>query len=128
MTNFDKYFRKILDGDVLAEGIETNQVIPPSIAATDAVANESIGTSKYDIASKLAVEGLDDFTGVMPAAIQKKVFGANLFGGKTLRIDTSNQGKVKVRFKVAFGQDVNVSEFSFEEIADAVNAGRPLRF
>ncbi len=77
--------------------------------------------SKYEIAAAIALEGKDNYTGVMPAAEQRAIFGRAIFGRKSIKIDNRNQGTVKVRQSVAFGHDCNVVEFSFEQIAELAN-------
>lgn len=76
---------------------------------------------KYEIASRVAIENLDGFSGVLPADVQRKVFGRNIFGKKRIKIDTSNQGKVTGSFKVAFGTDFVTFSFTFDKIADLAN-------
>lgn len=78
-------------------------------------------TDKYEIAANIGVAGLENFHGVMDAKTQRQIFGANIFGKKTIRIDATGQGKVTGSFKVAFGQDFNTFNFSFEEIAKIAN-------
>ena len=79
-------------------------------------------SSGAKIADKVAAEGLDGFKGVMPSAMQKKIFGKPLFGKKWLKVDAAKR-MVTGSFKVAFGQDYNTFEFSFDKIADLVRTG-----
>lgn len=83
---------------------------------------------KYQIAANAAFTGLDGFEGRLSAAKQRNIFGACLFGRKTIKIDASNQGRVTGGYSVCFGTDWSTFEFSFTEIAEAVNGGRKLSF
>jgi hypothetical protein len=85
-------------------------------------------TDKYQIAANVALAGLDGFEGRLPAKRQREVFGANLFGKKTIKIDASSQGKVAGWFSVCFGTDHAAFEFSFEQIAQAVNSDYGVNF
>lgn len=83
---------------------------------------------KYEIAARIEIEEMDGFTGKMPAAQQKKIFGGYIFGKKTIAIDATNQGQVSGSFKVGFGEDANHFRFSFDQIANAVNGTYNLSF
>jgi hypothetical protein len=85
-------------------------------------------TDKYEIAARAHLAGLDGRWLRLPAAQQRAIFGANLFGKKKILIDTDNQGVVHYAFSVCFGTDWATGEYSFEEIARQVNEGRPLTF
>jgi hypothetical protein len=76
---------------------------------------------KYEIAARVVAEKLDGFTGVLPAEVQRRVFGRNIFGKKRIKIDASNQGSVKGSFKVAFGTDFVTFDFPFDKIAKLAN-------
>jgi hypothetical protein len=73
--------------------------------------------TKYDIAANLTLAGLDGFTGVLSAVIQRQMFGFSAYGRKTIRIDCSGQGNVSGKFRVCFGADSSVFSHSFDEIA-----------
>jgi len=75
--------------------------------------------NKYEIAAQIEINGLDGFTGVLSATIQKEVFGGAWFGKKTIAIDASNQGMVTGRYTAPITRDVVPFEFSFEQIANA---------
>ena len=83
---------------------------------------------KYNIAENITRFGFDYFCGNMSAKIQREVFGAYLFGKKYILIDMKDCGRVSGTFKTAFGQDWNSFDFSFDQIAEAVNSGRKLSF
>ena len=80
-----------------------------------------MSVSKYDIAANVAVAGLDGFSGRLPAAKQREVFGRNVFGKKTITIDASGQGRVHGVYSVCFGTDIAFFDTSFEEIARLAN-------
>ena len=85
--------------------------------------------TKYDIAANVALESLEGFEGRINASVQKRVFGRNIFGKKTVHIDATNQGRVFGTFKVCFGTDSVGFDFSFDQIADlANNPGKPVMF
>jgi hypothetical protein len=77
--------------------------------------------SKYDIAANVALECLEGFEGTMNASVQKRIFGRNVFGKKTIHIDASNQGRVFGSFKVCFGTDFVEFDMSFDQIAFLTN-------
>jgi hypothetical protein len=77
--------------------------------------------TKYDIASNVAQFVEEGFVGVMDARTQRRIFGRNIFGRKTIHIDANNQGRVYGSFKVCFGTDSVSFDFSFQEIADYAN-------
>lgn len=85
-------------------------------------------TDKYQIAVNVTLAGLDGFTGRLTAKQQREIFGANIFGKKTIKIDASNQGQVTGSFSVCFGTDSNHFEKSFEEIAKAANGDYAVNF
>lgn len=72
---------------------------------------------KYEIASLITINGLDGFTGVLSAKIQREVFGGAWFGKKTITIDANNQGTVTGRYTAPITRDTVPFEFSFEQIA-----------
>jgi hypothetical protein len=74
-------------------------------------------TSKYDIAANATLAGLDGFRGVLSADMQRKVFGENAYGRKTINIDCSGQGRVFGQVSCSFGTDSSFFEHSFERIA-----------
>ena len=76
---------------------------------------------KYQIAANVALAGLEGFIGKMPAELQRSIFGRALFGKKTIKIDANNQGLIKARWSVAYGQDAQIAEFSFEQVARYAN-------
>lgn len=76
---------------------------------------------KYQIAANVTLEDLENFKGKLPAEKQRQIFGRNIFGKKTINIDTTNQGRVFGKFVVCFGTDCCHFDFSFEEIADLAN-------
>lgn len=80
--------------------------------------------TKYTIAANIALAELDTFEGRMPVAQQRAVFGANLFGKKTITIRNENQGSVEVRYSAAYGTDQVLTVVSFEEVARAVANGQ----
>lgn len=87
------------------------------------------GTDKYEVAARIALAGLDDGRWHrLTAAEQRAVFGAYLFGKKSLRFDTSNQGRVEYAYSCCFGTDACTGEHSLDRIAAAVNAGHRLAF
>jgi hypothetical protein len=77
--------------------------------------------TKYDIAANVALESLEGFEGTMKASAQKRVFGRNIFGKKTVHIDATNQGRVFGFFKVCFGTDAVYFSLTFEQLADMAN-------
>lgn len=82
--------------------------------------------SKYEIAANIALAGLDSFDGRMSAAQQRAIFGANVFGKKSITINNVNQGEIEVRYSAAYGTDQVLTRVSFEQVAQAVAASRPL--
>jgi hypothetical protein len=52
--------------------------------------------TKYDLAAHLTLEGFDGYHGTLTATQQRTLFGAALFGKKTVRISCDNQGLVEV--------------------------------
>ena len=76
---------------------------------------------KYQIAANVVLNELEGFTGKMPAKLQRSVFGRALFGKKTVKIDATNQGTIKAKSLICFGQDAQVAEFSFEQVACYAN-------
>jgi hypothetical protein len=83
--------------------------------------------SKYEIAAKVAVEGIERRWLKMTAAEQKDVFGAYVFGKQSLWIDAEGQGELIVHRSCCFGTDGMTARFSFDDVAAAANAGRKLR-
>lgn len=81
-------------------------------------------TDKYDIASRIAIAGLDGWTGRLTAEQQRKIFGQPLFGKKKVTLDCTNGGRVHGYRDVCFGTDWDSFDFSFETIAETVNSGR----
>jgi len=71
---------------------------------------------KYTIAANIASNGLDGFYGKMSAKQQRDIFGSAFFGRKTLDIDASGQGTVRVTWAVA-GLDTCFADVTFEQIA-----------
>lgn len=82
--------------------------------------------SKYEIAANIALANLDNFDGKMSAAQQRAIFGANLFGKKSITIRNEGQGKVEVRYSAAYGTDQVWTFVTFEQIAQAIANSRPL--
>ena len=79
--------------------------------------------NKYEIAANLELNNLSNFEGKMSAAQQRAVFGANVFGKKTVKIDNTNQGNVEVWYSAAFGTDTSHTVKSFDEIVTFLNTG-----
>jgi hypothetical protein len=77
--------------------------------------------SKYDIAARVMLEGLDGFDGKLPAAKQREVFGRALFGKKTIHIDAEGQGTIRVWWSVCFGTMTDGRDLTFEEVAQIAN-------
>lgn len=84
--------------------------------------------TKYEIAANIEIADLSNFDGKMPAATQREIFGANIFGKKSITIRNESQGAVEVRYSAAYGTDQVLTVISFEEIARALAANRPLSF
>lgn len=85
--------------------------------------------NKYEIASRIALAGLDGFTGRLTAAQQRELFGRNIFGRKKVTIDASGQGRVHGWHSAAYGTDSVFFDKSFEEIAELANSpNAPLHF
>lgn len=84
--------------------------------------------TKYDIAANIEIANLSNFDGKLPAAQQREIFGANIFGKKTITIRNEGQGAVEVRYSAAYGTDQVLTVISFDEIARALVANRPLSF
>lgn len=82
--------------------------------------------SKYIIAANIALAELDTFDGRMPAAQQRAVFGANVFGKKSITIRNEDQGSIEVRYSAAYGTDQVLTVVSFEQVAIAAATERPL--
>lgn len=77
--------------------------------------------TKYDVASALAVEGLDDRKWHrLSAAEQRAVFGFPVFGKKEFRVDPSNQGEVRLQ-KHVIPNDIIFAIYSYAEVATAIN-------
>ncbi len=83
---------------------------------------------KYKIAARIEIAGLDGFKGTMKAAQQKAIFGAYLFGRKTISIDASGQGRVHGTYSCAYGTDSAFFDISFQQIADDVNGVQAFGF
>lgn len=84
--------------------------------------------TKYDIAANIEIANLSNFDGKMPAAQQREVFGANIFGKKSITIRNENQGAIEVRYSAAYGTDQVLTVISFEQIAATLVTNRPLSF
>lgn len=84
--------------------------------------------SKYEIAANIEIANLSSFDGKMSAATQREIFGANVFGKKSITIRNENQGAVEVRYSAAYGTDQVLVIISFEQIANAIADNRPLSF
>lgn len=76
---------------------------------------------KYQIATNIALAGLDSFEGKMSAAQQRQIFGASIFGKKDIRIDNTGQGMVTVSFWSRLDY-VSVPK-SYDDIVRAVETG-----
>lgn len=86
-------------------------------------------TDKYEIAAKAHLAGVDHGRWVrLTAAQQRDIFGAYLFGKKSLRISTDGQGSVEYVHSVCYGTDFSGGVYSLERIAEAVNGGHRLTF
>jgi hypothetical protein len=80
--------------------------------------------NKYEIASNIAVAGLDTFEGKMSAKQQRAIFGAAFFGRKNICIDNTNQGRVTGSFVgQGYGTGLLHFEISFERLAEVINNG-----
>jgi len=82
--------------------------------------------SKYEIAANIEIANLSNFDGKLPAAQQRAIFGANVFGKKSITIRNQGQGAVEVRYSAAYGTDQVLTIVSFDEIATAVANNRPV--
>lgn len=82
--------------------------------------------TKYDIAANIEIANLSTFDGKMPAAQQRAIFGADIFGKKSITIRNENQGAIEVRYSAAYGTDQVLTVISFDQIAGALSANRPL--
>lgn len=74
-------------------------------------------TDKYIITKNIKLYKVNKYVGCMSAEKQRKIFGAYLFGRKTIHINIKNQGTVSSTFS-----ESNRFEISFEKIANIVNA------
>jgi hypothetical protein len=86
-----------------------------------AVSHDGSILDQYSIAAQFAVNGLDGFRGTMTAAAQRALLGCTPFGRKTLAIDCSGCGTVKMVWKCSFGQDSQFLDLSFAELAERIN-------
>jgi hypothetical protein len=76
---------------------------------------------QYSIAAQFAVNGLDGFRGTMTAAAQRALLGSTPFGRKTVTIDCSGCGTVKMVWQCSFGQDSQFLDLTFAKLAERIN-------
>jgi transcription antitermination factor NusG len=76
---------------------------------------------KYEIASRIALAGLDGFKGTLTADQQRKLFGRYIFGKMVMNISCTDGGTITGFRKVCFGTDWEDYRLSFDEIAAIVN-------
>ena len=85
--------------------------------------------TKYDLAARLMLEGLDGFDGKMSADEQRRVFGRALFGKKRITITCDGQGEIWAHWSAAFGTTTAGAGFTFEQVADYIaHPDKPVRF
>ncbi len=91
-------------------------------------ATEARKTDKYEIAAAAALANIEGRWLKLTAGQQRSIFGAYLFGQKTVRVDCNGQGRVEVTYSVCFGTDWASAEFTMDQVAAAANEGRRLHF
>lgn len=78
--------------------------------------------NRYDIASILAVAGLDDRKWHrLSAAEQREILTFPVFGKKEFRVNPDNQGEVMLRKSVPPNDSI-FAIYSYAQVAAAVNA------
>lgn len=76
---------------------------------------------QYSIAAQFAVNGLDGFGGKIHAREQRALLGCTPFGRKTVSIDCSGCGSVRLTWRSSCGTDTVFVDLSFAELADRIN-------
>ncbi len=77
--------------------------------------------TKYDVASALAVAGVDNNRWHRLSAIEQRgMFGFPVFGKKEFRVDPSNQGQVTLRKSVPPGDSI-FAVYTYAQVATAIN-------
>jgi hypothetical protein len=106
-------------------GVGFSQTKGTAMATIDAnaitVKHDGSELDQYSIAAQFAVNGLDGFRGTMTAAAQRALLGSTPFGRKTVAIDCSGCGTVKLVWKCSFGQDSQFLDLTFAELAERIN-------
>lgn len=86
-----------------------------------AVSHDKSPLNQYSIAAQFAANGLDDFCGKITAAAQRALLGATPFGRKTVSIDCSGCGSVRLQWRSTCGTDVLFLDLTFAELSQRIN-------
>ena len=90
-------------------------------AGAIAVTHDGSKLDRWSVASQFAVNGLDGFRGKVTAAAQRALLGAVPFGRKTVSIDCSGNGIVRLLWRTSCGTDTLFIDMTLAELADRVN-------
>lgn len=84
---------------------------------------------KYQIAANVTIAGIDGTYQTMTASEQRAIFGGYVFGKVLIHADASDQGKVTISKQAGHSNiapDTIFATYTFQQVAEAVNAGRKL--
>ena len=86
-----------------------------------AVPHDGSRLDQWSVASQFAVNMLDGLHGKMTAAAQRALLGAVPFGRKTVFVDCSGNGIVKLTWRSSCGTDSESRDLTFAELAERIN-------